>query len=181
MKKFLIFGTLVVIALWSTAASAQTPRGLRRVAQHDGFWMSLGAGGGWEDFDVNVGDRGRGGAAYIRLGGTPDPRFLFGGEILVWFSENRFGSEISRTNVMAVAQFYPSGRGGLFLKGGFGFSSYDLSGISLDEGIGTTVGMGIDFRLGRNFYVTPNVDYMVQFFERDTVGSVLVTLGVTWH
>ena len=41
--------------------------------------------------------------------------------------------------------------------------------------------MGIDFRLGRNFYVTPNVDYMVQFFDRDTVGSVLVTLGVTWH
>lgn len=181
MKKILIFGALVVIALGPTMARAQTPRGLRKVSQHEGLWISFGAGGGWEDYNVNAGDVGRGGAVYIRLGGTPSPRLLFGGEVLVWFNENRFGNEISRTNVMAVAQFYPSGRGGLFLKGGFGFSSYDIGGVSLDEGIGTTVGMGVDFRLGRNFYVTPNVDYMVQFFDRDTVGSVLVTLGVTWH
>jgi hypothetical protein len=173
-------GLLALVALVALPGDAVAQRrGIRPVAKHDGFWLSLGAGGGWEDFDGSFGTIGRGGAFSFRLGGTPNPRFLFGGEVAGWFNDRGF-NEFSRVNVMGTALAYPFRAGGWFLKGGFGFAEYSAFGVER-SGIGAGAGTGFDIRLARNFYLTPTVDYLAQFFDDSTVGVFLVTLGVTWH
>lgn len=176
----MMLGLLGLFALAAAAgdAAAQRP-GIRPVHKHDGFWLSFGGGGGWEDFDGSFGPAGRGGAFYLRLGGTPNPRLLFGGEVTGWFNGSD-GNDFERVNVMATALAYPARAGGWFLKGGFGVAEHSVFGFDR-TGLGTSVGTGFDLRLGRNFYVTPNVDYLVQFFDNGTTGVFLVTLGVTWH
>jgi hypothetical protein len=146
------------------------------VHRHSGFWFSIGAGGGWDAPDGRFGTVGRGGTGYIRLGGTPHPQFLFGVELNGW--ENSSG--VSRGAMTATALLYPSHSGGPFVKAGFGAAAYESRGFEA-RGIATTLGLGADIRLGRNFYLTPNVDWLVQFFEDDTRPLVLVSVGATWH
>jgi hypothetical protein len=177
----LIGAAALALAVVPHAADAQyADRGIVELHKHRGFWLSFGGGGGWEDTDFTFGTEGRGAAAYVRMGGTVRPQVLFGGEALVWFNENGAGPDLTRVNVTASTLLYPSIRGGWFLKGGFGVAVYEVGGFDR-QGIGPTIGTGFDLQLGRNFYVTPNVDYMVQFFDDDTVGSLLFTVGVTWH
>jgi hypothetical protein len=120
----------------------------------------------------------RGGAAYLRVGGTPTKRVLFGGEVITWFRD-----AATRTNVTATALLYPfyetTGVPGhdLFFKGGFGVAA--TSGT--DAGVGMTFGSGYDFRLSSNFYVTPNVDYLVMFLGGRTDTTILFTLGLGFH
>jgi hypothetical protein len=154
-------------------------RGIRPVPKHDGFWFSIGAGGGWEDFDGSLGTEGRGGAFSLRMGGTPNARFLIGGEVTGWFNDAR-GSDLARFNVMLSGLAYPSRAGGWFLKGGFGFAQHSYFGLERN-GLGTAVGTGVDLRVGRNFYITPTIDYLGQFFDDSTTGVLLFTMGVTWH
>lgn len=146
------------------------------VERHSGFWFSLGAGGGWDAPDGSFGTAGRGGVGYLRLGGTPHPQFLFGIEMLGW--EN--SRDVSRGSLTATALLYPLRSGGPFVKLGFGGADYEDRGFQAN-GLATTAGLGVDIRLGNNFYLTPNVDWMVQFFEDDTRTLALVSLGVTWH
>jgi hypothetical protein len=179
MKRTLMGALTLVAILVSAGDAAAQRRGIKPVHKHDGFWLSLGGGGGWEDFDGSFGTEGRGGAFYLRLGGTPNPRLLFGGEITGWFNESGF-NDFSRFNAMATAMVYPSLGGGWFVKGGFGVAQHTVFGHDRG-GLGTSAGTGFDIRLGRNFYLTPTVDYLAQFFDDSTVGVFLVTLGVTWH
>lgn len=140
--------------------------------RHTGFWFSGGAGGGWRD-DL------RGASVYLRLGGTPSERALFGGEVITWFRGDE--TSLERVNVTATALFYPLyGAGdadGLFLKGGFGVATTGDG----RTGVGTTLGAGYDFRLGGNLYVTPNVDFLLQFFESWTDTALVITLGMGFH
>lgn len=149
--------------------------------KHRGFWLGFGLGGGWNTWRWSLGnDGGRGGAAYVRMGGTVNQHVLFGGEVLTWFNDDGGSRTLQRVNATATALLYPGSNGGLFFKGGFGVASSEVQGNER-AGIGTTVGAGIDLRLGGNFYVTPNVDVLTQFFERDTNSSLLFTLGLGWH
>ena len=166
---------VVVLALGMSPVAAQQMRAVP-VHRHSGLWFSLGAGGGWDDPDGSFGTLGRGGVGYLRLGGTPSPQFLFGVEVLGWQNSR----EVTRGAVTAMALVYPSRAGGPFLKAGFGGASYETGGFSA-EGLATTLGLGADIRLGRNFYLTPNVDWMVQFFEDETRPLLLVSIGATWH
>lgn len=165
----------MVAAVTALPLSAQHVRAVP-VERHNGFWFSLGAGGGWDDPDGSFGLGGRGGVGYLRLGGTPHQQFLFGVEILGWQNS----AEVSRGALSATALLYPSRAGGPFLKAGFGMASYEYRGFEA-EGLATTLGLGADIRLGRNFYLTPNVDGLVQFFENETRPLLLFSLGVTWH
>ena len=154
------------VALFASPASAQ-----RRPNTHGGVWFSGGGGGGWLEGT-------RGGAVYLRVGGTPHRKALFGGEVLAWIRD-----ESSQVNVTATALWYPAyvrtGRPGSdwFLKGGLGVAASEGD----DTGLGLTFGTGYDFRLGDNFYVTPNVDVMVQVFDETTLTGVLISLGLGFH
>lgn len=154
------------LVLFATPAFGQRPPDT-----HRGIWFSGGGGGGWFEGD-------RGGAVYLRVGGTPHQKVLFGAEVLSWIQGQR-----SQVNVTATALWYPAyvqtGMPGSdwFMKGGFGVATDDDG----KTGVGLTFGTGYDFRLGDNFYVTPNLDLLVQFYEEATLTGVVFTLGLGFH
>ena len=182
MRYAMVTIAAAAVMLSGAAEPAQGQRqrpGIREVHRHHGFWISGGLGGGWENARDAFGVQGRGGAGYIRLGGTPHPQALVGVEILGWGDGDDFG-DVGRANVTVMTMVYPSFNGGWFLKGGFGAAGYER-GFEDYGGIGLSLGSGFDFRIGGNFYLTPNVDYMVQLFENQSNGSLLFTLGATVH
>jgi hypothetical protein len=143
--------------------------------------------------NVQDGKRG-GGAAYVRLGGTLSQRWLLGGELSIWARQEDtiLGDNtvsLTRSNATFTVMFFPSENGGFFLKGGLGGANVELQagGVEVSEqGVGTTLGVGYDVRLGRNLYLTPNMDLLIQTFETPasettTNTLVLLTLGLTWH
>ncbi len=168
-----------VLALSAGPVAAQSPN-LVEVPDRDGFWIGFGFGGGWTEFDFDFGTEGRGAGGFLRMGGTVNQHVLFGGEVLFWYREDA-GVEVSRGAVTASALLYPGARSGFFVKPGFGVAVYEIGNVSR-EGVALTLGTGYDFRMGSgNFYVTPNVDLMVQLFDDDTNATLLFTLGVVWH
>lgn len=165
--------------------------------EHRGFWIGFGLGGGVNYSDGLDGERLNGGSGYLRMGGTPSQRVLLGFEGHFW-GRDQDGATIARGNGTFAMMFYPSAQGGGFLKGGIGWASISherTSGNSTttttEGGIGLTVGAGWDVQLGRNLYLTPNVDALFQWFDAKTdpvLGTIpgnntllLFTLGLTWH
>lgn len=181
-----LIGILVVCS--TTQGQAQTRH------RHDGFWIGFGIGGG-VNTAANLDDSQRGGgAAYLRLGGTLSQKWLLGGELSLWGrqEDTLLGDNsvsLMRSNVTFTAMFFPSENGGFFLKGGLGGANVELQvgGLKVSEqGLGTTLGAGYDVRLGRNLYLTPNLDFLIQTFEAgngETTSNtlILLTLGLTWH
>ncbi|HEY7679360.1 MAG TPA: hypothetical protein VIC04_02505, partial [Terriglobia bacterium] len=126
---------LAVLAVGTTALPAAAQ------SRHDGFWIGFGIGGG-ANLDAGVGDK-AGGAAYLRLGGTPTPQLLIGGEVNGW-GRTEDGATMAQGNATGNIAFYPSLNGGLFLKAGIGFASQTFETQVLggtltitDEGLGT--------------------------------------------
>lgn len=162
---------VVACCLSSVAASAQLD-GERR-----GFWLSVGAGGGW-----NEGLRGASG--YLRMGGTPHDRAQFGVQILRWWrveDHEAFG----RTNVGVAAQLFPVGAsthdrsplGDWCVRAGFGIANVD----HFMRGVALNLGTGIDLGMDGRFFLTPSVDVLIQFYQNFTETALLFTVGLTWH
>ena len=182
MTRWMFIAGVVALAVTFPAAAQQAVP----VSAREGFWIGFGLGGGSNLTEGFEGIRG-GGAGFIRLGGTVTPQLLIGGEGLSWArSENN--STSSQGNVAAVVYFYPSATGGLFLKSGLGFASRvwrlefgNTTTTTTETGFGATFGGGLDIQLGNNFYLTPNLDFLVQTIEGTTGGLILFTIGATWH
>lgn len=184
-----IFVTILMLGLF--AASTANAQGRHR---HDGFWIGFGLGAGVNTAqNLDDGRRG-GGAAYVRLGGTVSQKVLLGGELSVWGRQDEaipgtLSVTTTRSNATFTVLFFPSEKGGLFLKGGIGGANVEAETLGVEvseQGLGTTLGLGIDARLGRNLYLTPNLDFLIQTFERaggstTTNTLVLLTIGLTWH
>jgi hypothetical protein len=169
---------LIAIAIWASGAGWA-----QREGSHKGFWLSFGGGGGWTDGS-------RGAAGYVRMGGTPNSRVQFGAQVLNWWRGDGSGFETNRVAVTATGSIFPfyerrDGRLPLqewFLKLGFGIAAGEDSWMGDEQsGIAFNAGSGFDLHLGGNFFVTPNVDTMLLFFEDATDVSVVFTLGLTWH
>lgn len=161
--------------------------------RHQGFWIGFGLGAGWVD------DGDPGGTLYVRLGGTLSQRWLLGGETIAWGRRESVDTpagdidfNVGRGNTTFSALFYPLADGGLYLKGGVGFSwiKYSTSVENLDitadrGGLGTTLGLGHDIRLGNNIYLVPAFDWLFQAFDEDdgtiTSSLFLLSLGLIWH
>ena len=190
--------TVMALTLAAGVAAAQAAGGTGGGGhEHKGFWIGFGLGGGANLTKGLDGESLSGGGGYFRLGGTPNQRWLLGFEGNFW-GRDQDGATIARGNGTFTALFYPSERGGAFLKGGVGWASISretTSGNSTttttEGGFGLTAGLGADVRLGRNIYLTPNVDALFQWFESKTdpvLGTIpghntllLFTLGLTWH
>lgn len=150
-----------------------------------GFWLAGGLGGGLDE------DGEAGGAAFIRLGGTPDRHWLIGFEGIGYGRDaDGVDATISRSNSTLVALYYPDVRGGWFLKGGVGFAhtevERDVGEGTLtvsDDGLGLTLGTGLDFRIGGNLFLTPGFDVLLQTGD-DFEGAqplYLLTVGIGFH
>jgi hypothetical protein len=166
--------TLILTLVLVLASASALPQ---EASTRSGFWLSFGGGGG-------VMDGQRGATMYVRMGGTPNDQVQFGAQVLHWWRDEANTGEDTRVSVAATAAVFPVHSSGpdrsllseWFLRAGFGIVTAQST-----SGVGPTVGTGIDLRLGRNFFVTPNVDMVVYFFAEETDVSLTFTLGLTWH
>ncbi len=181
---------LLVLAACALALSAAPVQG-QDDHSHKGFWISFGLGGGVNVSDGIDGEQLWGGSGYLRLGGTPHPQWLLGGEVIGW-GRSVDGEQLGRGNATFTVQFYPNRRAEFFVKGGIGGTSLTITStsgntttITSEQGFGTTLGVGYDIRLGSNFFLTPNLDWVLQVFDAETLPStnsiILLTIGATWH
>ena len=173
---------LALIATLSVPAAAQGNAQTRQ-----GFWISFGFGAGslgcsdCDDAD-DEDDRLNGINFNLRAGGTLSQRLLIGGEVNGWTKEQD-GASLTLTNVGPVLLFYPSAQGGFFLKGGLGLANIEVDFGALnfeDEGVGLTLGLGFDARVGRNFALTPYFDILSSSFNGTSFNQVAFGLGFTW-
>ena len=170
------------------------------IAQHpqtrQGFGISfgLGAGSASVSCDGCDSDRDTGGSGYLRIGGYISPSVMLAGESNGW-THTEEGVDETIGFLSAVAQWYPQPTTGFYLKGGLGFARA-VAEDNVDEvttgGLAITLGTGYDFRVSRNFSLTPYVNYLRSFggeLEVNGTGTdvkanvdiIQVGLGFTWH
>lgn len=137
-------------------ATAEQGGSAGRPHTREGFWFSggLGVGSlGCEDCD----DRDTSVSADLALGGTLSPRFLIGGGTSAWVKEED-GLTLTVATLEARVRFYPRAASGFFLTGGLGFGTIRVDfedGDESENGVGLTLGLGWDLRVGRNVSLTP--------------------------
>ncbi len=168
---------LLLAALVATPGEAQQNPQTRQ-----GFFISFGIGYGSLGCDDCGDERESGTNGYLRLGGTLSQRLLIGGEMNGW-TKSEGNSTLTVGNFGPVLIFYPSANGGFFLKGGIGMAnaSLDLGSVEFDEtGVGITIGIGFDARVGRNFALTPYFDILGGNFDFGSVNQFAFGLGFTW-
>ena len=151
--------TLMTVAA-GTPAIAQT--GSAPVATR-GVWLDAGLGLASVGFGGDAGARGveregglslRGGAGY-RL----SSHLRIGVEGMVWAKETS-GTTTALWAVSGVAYWYPSGPGGLWLKGGLGALVLEEDDIgNHGDGVALTTGLGRDFRIGGRATLGPYVQW----------------------
>ncbi len=170
-----------------------SPASAQREAVHQGFWISFGFGAGTAFGDAAFdGDSKFGGAGFLRMGGSPSQQLLIGGELIGWGTDQD-NVQVGRGAMMFTAMYYPSPRGGFYLKGSAGFAgrgaerTANIGGTTVtireDEkgGIGLGAGLGFDIQLARNFFLTPALDFVYTGTEGDGASLLLYTVGATWH
>lgn len=182
--------TVALAALAGGIAGAQNPQ------TRQGFWIAFGLGYGSTDLtcDGCTFDREGGGVGFVRLGGTLNQKLLLGGDVTAWTKDIE-GVTFTVGNVSFIAQYYPMEMGGLFVKGGAGFSSIMFSDAGEEasgESFGLSAGAGYDIRVGRNISITPQVDFLfggsrdIQYQGQTVLpglsfNSLTFGLGVTFH
>lgn len=181
-----ILALMVAFLLVGSSTGLAQHRRPARTAPHSGFWLNGGLGAGVTDEEAPGDDVGP--AFYLRMGGTPSDKVSLGGEV-IGFTRKIGDTDVSLGNATFSVLYYPSSPGGFFAKAGAGFASVVVSTdvgsgtfSADDQGFGLTFGAGWDLRLGRNLFLTPNVDVLVQSFDEfaDT-NSFLFTLGIGFH
>ena len=155
-----ILSVLAFAVLLPTAAMAQHPQ------TRSGFGISFGFGAGSAAFcDGCDASGGTDLSGYLRLGGYVTPSLFLAGESNGWVGSDDYYTPSSIGALMAVAQWYPMVEQGLYLKGGLGFSYADVYEYGLDlstSGFAMSIGAGYDWRLSRNFALTPYINYLQQ-------------------
>lgn len=184
---------LVALVILPLAASAQTTSNPQT---RQGFGISFGFGAGSAGATCNscTSERDNGLSGYLRLGGYLTPSIFLAGESNGWVhSEDGVDQTLGFYSV--VTQWYPNAQGGLYLKGGLGLSSYAATDGTddLNATAGAfSIGAGYDFRVGRNFSLTPFANYL-RSMEGEIKANDISTgvnlaanlfqigLGFTWH
>lgn len=186
-----VWSALVLAALGTRSLSAQD------APQRKGFWIGFGLGPG-VNLSQGLDDKSLwGGNGYLRLGGTPRSNLLLGGEAIGWTVDYK-DVTLSRGNAHFVTMWYPNVKSGFYLKGGIGGASISRRKTSGNSettttkgGFGLGLGTGYELKIGRNIYLVPAADLLLQFFSKETdpvLGDIpgtnsllLFNLGLTWH
>lgn len=139
------------------------------VAQHpqtrEGFGISLGLGAGSAGFCNDCDELASTElSGYLRLGGYLNPSVFLAAESNGWVSGGTTGYDAPTLGaIMAIVQWYPMAENGLYLKGGLGYSYASVTSDLSTGGFAGSIGAGYDFRLARNFALTPYLNYLKQF------------------
>lgn len=190
MRKVVWSGLLLTVLAVTSLRAQDAP-------QRKGFWIGFGVGPG-VNLAQGLDDKSLwGGNGYIRLGGTPKSNLLLGFEAIGWAVDYKHVT-LSRGNAHLVTMWYPNVASGFYLKGGIGGASIarrtesgNSETTTSKGGFGMGLGTGYELKIGRNIYLVPSADLLLQFFEKDTdpvLGNIpgtntllLFNLGLTWH
>lgn len=172
-----LVAALVVAPQHADAQSSQT---------REGFFIGFGLGGG--SFGcADCGDRQSGISGQLNLGGALSDQLLLGVLSSGWTKEEG-GARLTHGNVSAMLQYYPSLTSGLYLRGGVGLSTLEVStsggGLTFsgsESGLGVSAGLGYDFRTGSNFSVSPYGVFQWGDFDGGSANTIQIGLGVQWH
>ena len=170
--------------------------------QRQGFWLEAGFGGGWNLIrGLDAGSTPNAGG-YLRLGGTPSRRLLAGVEVIGWARAVRvppvLGNYVfSAFNLSGVVLLYPLRSWPVYVKGGVGASTVDISvdanvGFqvrSRHDGIGATFGIGYDTPAVGSFLITFSADWAGQSFglqgrnlrRIDQNAFLVLAAGIRWQ
>jgi hypothetical protein len=168
---------LMATTLIANPASAQHPH------VREGFWINLGLGYGSLGCD-NCDTREGAMSGQFGIGGTLSQKVIIGLMTNGW-TKSEGGVTLTVGTAVAGIRFYPSATGGFFLTGGIGLGSIsaDFAGFGSESetGTGVLIGLGWDFRVGRNVSLTPFWNgYAVSNDQADAnVGQI--GLSVTVH
>jgi hypothetical protein len=147
-----------------------------------GFWFNGGLG--WGSLGCNdCGSRTGGLSGGLSMGGTISPTFLLGGGTTGW-TKSESGATLTVGTVDLRARFYTEATGGFFITGGIGLGSISagFGGVSASEtGVGVVLGLGYDFRVGRNVSLTPYFNGIGVKTSDTDANVVQVGLSVTIH
>lgn len=176
MRIILLF-TLLTVA--STSLSAQ--EGGRN--QRRGFWFSLGVGPAamGDDCSTCTGDPVYGASGNIRLGGTLSQRFLLGADIAGW-AITAFNADQTIGAATLSLFWYPSPQGALYIKAGAGGMRYthmnrNTNSETIDDAGVLTLGVGYEFRVGRNISFVPYLNAYASGDVSRTVNGAPVVPG----
>jgi hypothetical protein len=164
-----ILSILALAVILPTTAMAQHPQ----TRQGFGISFGIGAGSAGPSCDGCTQPSGTEPSGYLRLGGYVTPALFVGGETNGWATATIFGSSASIGALMGVVQWYPAATTGMYLKGGLGYSYvnvYDAAELTA-SGFGVSIGAGYDWRVARNFALTPYINYLQQFGGSYRYGS----------
>jgi hypothetical protein len=181
MRKALLVFALLGLITSSAVAQDASPR-------RSGFWLNVGFGWGSSDFNCDGCDTDResGVTGQIALGGTLSPQLLLGVESNGWYKEKNGVKSLLGTSFAAVAYYYPSAEGNLFLKGGVGLASYlfDNGSQDDDQGIGLLAGLGYDLPIGAQASITPVATFQYGMMGDanglEGVSQNIISLGATF-
>jgi len=172
------FGAALVVL--PQHAEAQRPQ------TREGFFIGVGIGGGSLGCATCL-EREGSFTGQVTFGGTLSPQLLLGVESSGWTKEEN-DARLTHANASAVAHFYPVATGGLFLSGGVGLSTLEVSTTSgsvtvstTETGLGFTAGAGYDVRVRNNFSITPYGLFGWGDFDAGSANTFQFGLGVTWH
>ena len=167
--------TAVLLLVPGSAASAQHPQ------VRNGFWIGFGFGyGSLGSSDCDDCGREGGFAGDFRLGGKLSDRWLLGFESNAWVDEE-FDTTFSVSTSTVTAYFYPNPAGGLHLRGGVGLGYLDVEDVGDETGTGLVLGIGHDFRVGRNISIVPRASWFVADFDGGNLNVLQVGAGITFH
>jgi hypothetical protein len=191
-----------VIALWMVLATPLLSQSKPQTRQ--GFTIGFGLGAGSAGITCNgcTTDRQNSGSGYLSIGGTVRPNLIIAGEMNGWgktITEQGTTDDIVIAYVAGVAQWYPQPQGSFFVKGGLGLGTIsddvtDATGSAKLESTGVAIllGTGYDFRVGKNFSLTPFLNYLATAGGKAQINGALTSeklnanlvqigLGFTWH
>src|SRR5215203_2075269 len=151
--------SLLCTSIAATAGAQETGGNTR---QGFGISFGLGAGSAAVSCEDCSSERDNGLSGYLRIGGYARPSLFVGGETNGWVRNDQ-GVDQQIGILSAVVQWYPQSATGFYLKGGGGFARVTAND-GFDEvassGIALTGGAGYDWRLTRNFSLTPYANYV---------------------
>ena len=147
----------------------------------NGFWIGFGFGYGSLGVEDCEGCGREGGlAAFLKLGGKLSDNWLLGFESNSWIDEEE-GTTYSISASTATAYFYPNPARGLHLKGGLGLGYIDVEDVGDETGAGFMIGVGNDFRVGRNISIVPVLTWYMGDFDGGTTNVLQLAAGITFH
>lgn len=165
------------------ANTARSPRQSEPTPSREGLWFNLGLGYGVLSCDVCDGSLG-GISGNLAFGGTITPRFLLAVGTTGWVKSEE-GVTLSARTLDARMRFYPATTGNFFLTAGVGVGSVNLDlaqyGSFTETGVGVVLGLGYDFRVGKNASITPFWNGIGIQAPEELVSVGQIGIGFTLH